>query len=1024
MTSCEYRPLGWALVRAPLLPFRTPAVSAPPGPGGSLLPTDPRARLAVLVASRDLTAALERARPDDAAAARVRRKLIRYLIRMSTRPTPFGLFAGVGLAHWADATDLALTAEPPRTRTRPDMAWLLDLVAHLEQDPVVRAELRLVADPAVTVRGDRAWLTDGSASETSIRATAAVLRVLEAARLPTPVGHLVEAAGRLPGATPERAAVLVDRLWSQGFLFSELRPPLTGGDPASHVRRCLRGVPAARDVTDRLAALTDDLARWDRLHLEARARPWPGLLERANSLHPVPDGDPVFQTDMALPLRCAGLHTTVGTEAARAAELLLRLSPYPAGSQELDGYRRAFLARYGPERQVPLLELLDPDTGLGPPWEHAPHSSVEPGEQQRGRLLLDLALCANRDRRAVLELTDEHIDGLTIAPPAPADCPPSLDLSLLVAATSPAALDAGDFQLVVGPNPGAPAAGRHLGRFADLLGPDAHHALEEAARAEEELQADTLPVEVVYQPDPARSANVAIRPALRTHETVLATQPGVEPERVVPLEELVVGVRSGRFVIGWPPRHAEVAGVQGHMLNPWRAPAPARFLLAAATDGRRQFASFSWGPAAGSLFLPRVQRGRVVLAPAQWRLDRTGSLAVASDGRFHAELAAWRADWHVPRHVYLTVGDNRLLLDLEERDTAEVLREELRRDSEGRSMLLQEALPGPEHAWLPGTAASGHICEIVVPLVRRTRAPQQDPLASAAPAAPAVPPAHSVPSEARLRPPGSEWLYLKLYCGSWRQDELVAGPLRTFAETVTAAGFCDGWFFLRYADPESHLRIRFHGDPATLLGPLVEQACSWAADLMRAGDCARFSFDTYEPEIERYGGEDGVRAAEMVFAADSPIVARLLHASGANRLSLDALTLAVVTVDDLLDALGMSEEQRVENYRTTASASRSGGAVYRERKQGLRRALGLPGTLDPTLAPLLAARRAALAPAVDLLTALRDINRLHRPYGDLCRAHVHMHLNRLLGADPAEEHTVLDLLRRTREGLARSPVAR
>ncbi|MBI0298055.1 lantibiotic dehydratase [Streptomyces sp. PRKS01-29] len=1024
MTSCAYRPLGWALVRAPLLPVPTPAVSAPPGPGGCLLPTDPRARLAVLVASRDLTAALERARPDDAAAARVRRKLIRYLIRMSTRPTPFGLFAGVGLAHWADTTDLALTAEPPRTRTRPDMAWLLDLVAHLERDPVVRDELRLVADPAVTVRGDRAWLTDGPASETSIRATAAVLRVLEAARSPTPAAHLVETAGRLPGATPERAAGLVDRLWSQGFLFSELRPPLTGGDPTAHVRRCLQGVPGARDVTAQLTALTEDLARWDRLHLEARARPWADLLERANSLHPAPDGAPVFQTDLALPLGSTSLHTTVGAEAARAADLLLRLSPYPVGNQELDGYRRAFLARYGPERQVPLLELLDPDTGLGPPTEHTTHNTVPPGEQQRGRLLLDLALCANRDRREVLELTDEHIDSLTITPPVPEDCPLSLDLSLLVAATSPAALDAGDFQLVVGPNPGAPAAGRHLGRFADLLGPVAHHALEEAARAEEELRAGALPVEVVYQPDPARSANVAIRPALRTHETVLATQPGVRREGVIPLNELVVGVRSGRFVISWPPRHAEVVGVQGHMLNPWRAPAPARFLLAAATDGRRQFTSFSWGPASGSLFLPRVQRGRVVLAPAQWRLDRTGPLAVASDGRFHAALADWRADWHVPRHVYLTVGDNRLLLDLEQRDTAEVLREELRRASEGRSMLIQEALPGPEHAWLPGTTAGGHICEIVVPLVRRGPTPHQGPSAPSAPSAPTVPPVHAVPPEARLRPPGSDWLYLKLYCGSWRQDELVAGPLRTFAETVTAAGFCDSWFFLRYADPESHLRIRFHGDPTTLLGPLLEHVCSWAADLMHAGDCAKFSFDTYEPEIERYGGEDGVRAAEMVFAADSPIVARLLHASGGSRLSLDALTLAVVTVDDLLDALGMSVEQRVAHYRSTASASRSGGAVYRERKHGLRRALGSPQTPDPILAPLLAARRAALASAADLLTALRHTGRLHRPYGDLCRAYAHMHLNRLLGAGPAEEHTVLDLLRRTREGLARSPVAR
>ena len=57
----------------------------------------------------------------------------------------------------------------------------------------------------------------------------------------------------------------------------------------------------------------------------------------------------------------------VAREAVRAAELLLRLSPLPAGLPHLDAYRRAFEARYGPDREVPLLELLDANFGLGPP---------------------------------------------------------------------------------------------------------------------------------------------------------------------------------------------------------------------------------------------------------------------------------------------------------------------------------------------------------------------------------------------------------------------------------------------------------------------------------------------------------------------------------------------------------------------------------------------------------------------------------------------------------------------------------
>jgi lantibiotic biosynthesis protein len=128
-------------------------------------------------------------------------------------------------------------------------------------------------------------------------------------------------------------------------------------------------------------------------------------------------------------------------------------------------------------RQVPLLELLDPDIGLGPPSDHHRNGAVAPGQQRRNQLLLDLALHANRDRRPVLELTEEQVAGLVLARPVPEACPPSLDISLFVVAASSAALDAGDFQLVVGPNLGADGAGRNLGRFTDLLGPPAHRAL-------------------------------------------------------------------------------------------------------------------------------------------------------------------------------------------------------------------------------------------------------------------------------------------------------------------------------------------------------------------------------------------------------------------------------------------------------------------------------------------------------------------------------------------------------------------
>ena len=135
----------------------------------------------------------------------------------------------------------------------------------------------------------------------------------------------------------------------------------------------------------------------------------------------------------------------------------------------------------------------------------------------------------------------------------------------------------------------------------------------------------------------------------------------------------------------------------GHMLNNMQAPDICRFLDDLGRDGRAQFNSFDWGSAAGLPVLPRVQVGRIVLCPAQWRIDARAGSELAPDSRvsFRRALPAWRSRWQVPRYVYLSFGDNRLLLDLDSEAQAEQLRTEVRRLAESAQLRLQEALPAP-----------------------------------------------------------------------------------------------------------------------------------------------------------------------------------------------------------------------------------------------------------------------------------------------------------------------------------------
>ncbi len=76
--------------------------------------------------------------------------LLRYLIRATTRPTPFGLFAGVAFVPIEEQTRLRLAGlGSHQKRARLDYGQALAFVQSLERDPALRSELYVYANPAL-----------------------------------------------------------------------------------------------------------------------------------------------------------------------------------------------------------------------------------------------------------------------------------------------------------------------------------------------------------------------------------------------------------------------------------------------------------------------------------------------------------------------------------------------------------------------------------------------------------------------------------------------------------------------------------------------------------------------------------------------------------------------------------------------------------------------------------------------------------------------------------------------------------
>jgi thiopeptide-type bacteriocin biosynthesis protein len=122
-----------------------------------------------------------------------------------------------------------------------------------------------------------------------------------------------------------------------------------------------------------------------------------------------------------------------------------------------------------------------------------------------------------------------------------------------------------------------------------------------------------------------------------------------------------------------------------------------------------------------------------------------------------------------------------------------------------------------------------------------------------------------------------EWLFYSLYPGTSEALDATVGELvaPAVARAGRAAGI-DRWFFLRYTDELGpHVRLRFRGAPDAvdrLEAALTPQLADGLAGVASAaGGHVGCHQDIYEPEYDKFGGPDGLAAAERAFEASSAL---------------------------------------------------------------------------------------------------------------------------------------------------------
>ena len=1050
--STPFQGAGFFCLRSPLLPVEDLALWSAGAETDCnalearlrKLTAQPLVREALFLATPSLEEALSAYdSSDDAAfegkpAIKVRRSLVKYLYRMTTRCTPYGLFAGVSMGRMDSQTSLVL---PPRDaykrHTRLDMHFLGALALALVRDPELREELRFEPNSSAYLCGDDLRYAEARIDKearqyhlVSAERTDYLETTLERARGGSTVGALAaDLVNSEPEVELEEAHAYVGELVDSQLLLPNLEPSAVGDEPTAEMVAVLRKTRSGETAAAILDTVSRAIASLDGERLGQSPARYRELAATLTQLPAAPQIGKLFQVDLVKPAPQLRLGADVIAEMSRAVTLLGRISPQ-AENPDLKAFRERFVERYE-SRSVPLAVALDADNGI--PFGNAglsvgvlegfPRTSANKGDRPtwtpRDAKLFRCLARTRFDPTLEVSLTDADIESLEASDPRP--LPDVLTLIARLAAESSEAIARGAYRIVV--EGVARGAGKLLGRFCHADQELRSH-LVGLLRAEEALHPERVFAEIVHLPE-GRLGNVVLRPRLRPYEIEYLGRSSVDADHRLSITDLWVCVRGERVVLHSRRLGREVIPSLSSAINTSLSGLPLyRFLASLEGQGTQENPTWSWGALDSLPALPRVTSGRLVLSRAQWRLDEQQLRALDRDNLPHQLEAVHtlRSQLRCPRRIVLADSDNELLVDLDNVLSVEAFGQLVK----GRqSCVVLEHLPDLEELCVTGPEGR-FTHQLFVPFIRKQ-------------VQPAVQSSALNPPDAALDrsfAPGSSWLYFKLYTGHATAERILARQLPALIEALRATGVAR-WFFIRYGDPNWHIRLRFEGAPQLLATTVLPEFHAWAAPLLANGLVHKVQTDTYEREVERYGGDSGIVLSEALFHHDSEAVLAILSALPRER-EVDARwRLALWGAHALLVDLGFTLAERRdlvalarENFAAELPRSPKDDALHEtwfSAKFRAERGVLAP-LLDHTAPPqdfaaasAFSARSRALAPTVQQLRDLARRGALTVPLDQLARSYVHMHVNRMLQAASREEELVIyDLLAR----LYRSELAR
>lgn len=866
--------------------------------------SEPLMREAIFLASPDLSDQLSKASDLNTGADKEKLcySLYKYLVRMCTRCTPFGLFAGCFTADIkaAASSSIQLSGQS-RTHFSMDSRILWELNSHLRQQELIRDQLRYFPNTSMhQMDGCHRYIerhADGfvlSEAETNEYTQSLINSAKHGASLDKMIEIL-----RAQNVKEGDAIRLINEMIQAQILVSDFEPSSASGDwlqmmieKLSSMKNTGKDLECLRQLKSILQSSMTADEKSDE------------LIEALSHYGLKPTGRHILKADLYWDSAICNIQQTVVDTLLTELDELSPLSQAPDNKMLIE-FAGTFRQTYQ-DKEMPLLTVLDHESGIGygnlSPIYTDDHSLLDgiefpfqsQVENKKQSWLGDLKLRIYQDsineQRPVIGLTKNELSQLPDRPVTTGDGEGFCIFGNMIT-ESLSELDKGHFKFFP-QGARSPSGFNLLSRFCH--GDRVLEGLSSQGIAREEFtRPDLVFAEINHLPDP-KSSNIIARPLLRQYEIpYLSSSVSTAENQIIP-NDLLVSVTADHKVIIRSKRLGKRIIPRLTSAHNFTNGLPVyRFLCDVANQDCPQVLYWDWDNLAGRDFLPRIEYKHWIISKATWNISLQHLTQIP------AELITYQQKWahirqsqKIPELVQLVEGDNLFLIDVKSDFSIKILFDTLKRDGKVRlTEYLDEAGSG-----LLQCEGQNYANEMVIPVLTKKEG---------------LPKLISTPKsistdEQRYFFPGSEWFYLKIYCSPKTAEQILIEKISQFCAQLMSKKIITKWFFVRFQDPEPHLRLRFYqGDSIDFWVHITRGFATLLEPYLICGQIQRMSLDTYERELERYGPIP-YQLAEDFFYADSILVINLVQTFKYT----GRWQLAIVGIDRLLADLGYSCKQK------------------------------------------------------------------------------------------------------------------